>query len=273
MWRVPPLAPWRWGASAASCSADPRSVSRPASSKVIPAATPAANTTTPYAREASKPTRTEAPTSNPNATATRKASVSVLKGTRITNRENDLGRRSSAPRPLALVTSDLRLPKIGDGNNHETACSGLIVPRRSAFGIAPFDHPTIARLAILAKDVAADRSRAECLHGPDGRRVMGRRELSRKGPRLGRNSLSEHPMNPSIFGLLEPDSGPRDAIMIRVSGVWSPFSASPRRRPVHRSEADRLLFRRSSPEGPSSSTHRSGCRSGSDARRDRATRR
>ena len=28
MWRFPPLAPWGWGACAASCSADPRSVSR-----------------------------------------------------------------------------------------------------------------------------------------------------------------------------------------------------------------------------------------------------
>ena len=88
-------------------------------------------------------------------------------------------------------------------------------------GIAPFDHPTVARLALLAKDVAADRRRAEFLHGPDARGGMGRREVSRKGPRLGGNSLIEHALNPTIFGLPEPDSGPRDAIIIRASASES----------------------------------------------------
>jgi len=89
--------------------------------------------------------------------------------------------------------------------------------------VAPLGHPAIARLALLPKDVSADRRLAQFLHGPDPRREMGRREVSQIGPRLGRNSLLfQHALNPTIFGLLEPNIGPRDAIIIRVSGGSRP---------------------------------------------------
>ena len=83
-WRLPGAGPWRCGPLAASRNAC-STVSRPDSSNTNPAAQPAANTTTPYGGEDSTPTMIETPSNNPSAAATRNASVSVLKGMRMTN--------------------------------------------------------------------------------------------------------------------------------------------------------------------------------------------
>src|SRR5215207_5088072 len=123
---------------------------------------PAAKTTTPYARDASKPTTIEAPASDPNATATRKASVSVLKGTRMRDQGHVelIAERPAAP---GLADRDLAFHKPASAST-TTARSRFMVPPRSMFR-RPRARPRQARRARSERAWVAGQPYSRRAHG------------------------------------------------------------------------------------------------------------